>query len=64
MNECAISRLWAGVNFKAAIEEGKRLCKPIGDIVYDFAMEHVNYELISIKIMIVTFYLVCSKDLI
>jgi hypothetical protein len=45
-NECSISRMWAGVHFKAGIEEGERLCKPLGEIVFDFVMYHVRGKVV------------------
>lgn len=39
---CAQSRVNAGVHFQAAVNEGRRLCKPIGDRAYEFLQAHVN----------------------
>jgi hypothetical protein len=39
---CAMSRVWGGVHFKAAVEEGAKLCKPIGDLAYEFVERHIR----------------------
>lgn len=39
---CGQSRNWGGVHFQAAIQAGHDLCKPIGDIAYDFVENHIN----------------------
>jgi hypothetical protein len=39
---CSYSRVEAGVHFEAAVFEGARLCKPIGDIAFDFVQAHIN----------------------
>lgn len=40
--ECGKSRLWGGVHFKSAYEEGRELCGPIGDLAYEFADRHIR----------------------
>ena len=45
INDCAISRVWAGGHFKAAVEEGKRLCKPIGDETFQIAKNHLHLKI-------------------
>ena len=42
IDECAISRVWGGVNFMAAIKESKKLCAPIGLAAYDFVLKHIK----------------------
>jgi hypothetical protein len=39
---CVMSRVWGGVHFKAAVEEGAKLCKPIGDLAYEFVERHIR----------------------
>ena len=34
--ECGLSRLWGGVHFRAAIEEGHNACRQVGDKAFDF----------------------------
>ena len=41
-NECGLSRLWGGVHFRPSITAGMDIGHTIGDIAYDFVMEHVN----------------------
>jgi hypothetical protein len=40
--ECGLSRLWGGVHFMAAIEEGKPLGKAIGEQAYWFVKGHID----------------------
>jgi hypothetical protein len=40
--ECGLSRNWGGVHFLQAIQEGHNLCKPIGDLAYDFVQAHID----------------------
>jgi hypothetical protein len=42
IDECALTRIWSGVHFRASNNEGKRLCKPIGGDVYDHVMKYVT----------------------
>ena len=42
IDECSLSRIWAGVHFRASNDEGKILCKPIGRDVYDHVMKYVT----------------------
>lgn len=37
VDDCAQSRAYAGVHFQAAIDEGKRLCAPLGKQCYKTA---------------------------
>jgi hypothetical protein len=39
--ECGTSRLWGGVHFAAAITAGQDLCRPIGDLEYEFLADHI-----------------------
>ena len=39
--ECGISRLWGGVHFRASIPAGRDLCRPIGDLAYEFVQDHI-----------------------
>jgi hypothetical protein len=41
-DECARSRVWGGVHFTAAIDEGQELCRPIGDLAFEFIQRHVQ----------------------
>jgi hypothetical protein len=36
-----LSRLWAGVHFAASIPAGQNLCRPIGDLAYEFVQRHI-----------------------
>jgi len=40
--ECGLARFWAGVHFLAAIQAGHDLCKPIGDLAYEFVRAHLD----------------------
>lgn len=40
--DCGLSRLWGGVHFMAAITAGQELCRPIGDLAYDFVQDHID----------------------
>ena len=31
-----MSRLWGGVHFKASLTAGQQLCRPIGDLAFEF----------------------------
>jgi hypothetical protein len=42
LNECAISRVWGGVHFMASTEEGKRLCKKIGEDYFEVANQQLK----------------------
>jgi hypothetical protein len=39
---CGLSRVYGGVHFYSAIEAGHALCRPIGDLAYEFVRAHVN----------------------
>jgi hypothetical protein len=39
--ECGLSRLWAGVHFPASIPAGQNLCRPVGDLAYEFVQRHI-----------------------
>ncbi len=41
-NDCAMSRVWGGVHFKAAVIEGLKQCRPIGDTAYEFVRAHIE----------------------
>jgi hypothetical protein len=41
-NTCGMSRLWGGVHFLSAITAGHNLCRPIGDLAFDFVMKHIE----------------------
>lgn len=40
--QCADSRVWAGVHFRSAVEEGLELCRPIGDAAFELADRHIR----------------------
>ena len=40
-DKCATSRVNAGVHFRAAVDEAAKLCKPMGDLAYDFGQRHI-----------------------
>lgn len=40
--ECGTSRVWGGVHFQAAISAGQELCRPIGDLAYEFVRAHID----------------------
>jgi uncharacterized protein DUF6851/vanadium-dependent haloperoxidase-like protein len=39
---CGRSRLWGGVHFPASLEAGRELCRPIGDLAYEFVKKHID----------------------
>ena len=40
--QCGLSRFWGGVHFLPSITAGHQLCKPIGDIAYEFLRAHIG----------------------
>jgi len=40
--DCAQSRMWAGVHFRAAVTAGAALGTQIGDSVYTFVDQHIR----------------------
>jgi hypothetical protein len=40
--DCAQSRMWAGVHFRAAVTAGAALGTQIGDSVYTFVDRHIR----------------------
>ncbi len=41
-NECALSRVHGGVHFRAAVQAGAKLCKPMGDLAFEFVDSHIK----------------------
>jgi len=41
-NDCAMARVWGGVHFVSSIEAGKELCRPMGDMGYEFVKAHID----------------------
>jgi hypothetical protein len=41
-NDCAMARVWGGTHFVAAIEASKDLCRPMGDMAYEFVKKHID----------------------
>ena len=41
-HECKESRRWGGVHFEQSTEESQRICRPVGDLAYDFLQRHLN----------------------
>lgn len=39
--ECGVSRQWAGVHFAASITAGQSLCRPVGDLAFEFVQRHI-----------------------
>jgi hypothetical protein len=44
-NDCGESRVWAGVHFPDAVPAGQAIGREIGQIAYDFVMEHIQGNL-------------------
>ena len=40
--ECGQSRLWGGVHFQASIDAAQELCRPIGDLAFEFIQAHID----------------------
>jgi hypothetical protein len=41
-NECSRSRVYGGVHFTAATIEGQEMCRPIGDLAFEFVQRHIE----------------------
>ncbi|HEX7280874.1 MAG TPA: hypothetical protein VF239_02380 [Vicinamibacterales bacterium] len=41
-NECSRSRVWGGVHFTAATVEGQAMCRPAGDLAFEFLQRHIQ----------------------
>ena len=41
-NDCAMARVWGGTHFVSAIEASKELCRPMGDMGYEFVKNHID----------------------
>jgi hypothetical protein len=41
-NECSRSRVYGGVHFTAATVEGQAMCRPVGDLAYEFIRRHID----------------------
>jgi hypothetical protein len=41
-NDCGRSRVWGGVHFSAAVTQGQQLCRPIGDLAFEFVDRHIR----------------------
>ena len=39
--ECALSRVWGGVHFRASLSAGQGIGRPIGDLAYEFVQAHI-----------------------
>jgi len=40
--DCGAARNWAGVHFLDSITASQAMCKPIGDLAYDFVQAHID----------------------
>jgi hypothetical protein len=40
--DCGLSRLWGGVHFSSALSAGQQLCKPVGDLAFEFVDRHIR----------------------
>jgi len=41
-NDCAMARVWGGTHFVSAVEASKDLCRPMGDLAYEFVKKHID----------------------
>ena len=41
-DDCSRSRVWGGVHFVPATTEGQKMCRPIGDLAFEFLQRHVQ----------------------
>jgi hypothetical protein len=41
-NACGMSRFWGGVHFLPSLSAGQNMCRPIGDLAYDFLIRKLN----------------------
>ena len=39
---CSVSRLWGGVHFASSLQAGQDVCRPVGDVAYEFLQRHIN----------------------
>jgi hypothetical protein len=40
--QCGLSRFWGGVHFLSSLAAAQNMCKPIGDLAYEFVQAHLN----------------------
>ena len=40
--DCGMSRFWGGVHFRAAITASQEMCRPIGDLAYEFLQRQIR----------------------
>ena len=40
--DCGLSRLWGGVHFMPSIPAGQDVGHEIGDLAYEFVMDHID----------------------
>lgn len=40
--QCGFSRFWGGVHFMSSILEGETMCRPIGDLAYEFVQKYIQ----------------------
>jgi hypothetical protein len=41
-NDCSRSRVYGGVHFTAATVEGQAMCRPVGDLAFEFLKRHID----------------------
>jgi hypothetical protein len=41
-NACSRSRVYGGVHFTAATTEAQTMCRPVGDLAFEFLQRHIN----------------------
>lgn len=41
-NTCGLSRFWGGVHFLSSLPAGRDICRPIGDLAYEFLRKHID----------------------
>jgi len=41
-NICGLSRFWGGVHFLSSLSAGRDICRPIGDLAYEFVQKHIG----------------------
>lgn len=40
--DCGMSRVWGGVHFKASVDSAQQMCRPIGDLAFEFLKRHIS----------------------
>jgi hypothetical protein len=39
---CGLSRVWGGVHFLSSLSAAQEMCRPIGDLAFEFVDRHIR----------------------